>query len=338
MNRQWMIAPKPFVYHEGEALSLEDGSAPPTANRTSAGYIRWVQSALNQAMGLRLSADGVMGPMTRAAIRDFQRRQGLTADGVVGPLTEQALLRSGTPSLPAPNVINMPPIIIEGRPCELLDGFDFDRDALKSVHQQKIAQLAQRIVASQSTPQAIRTVDVTGHTDPVGDAAYNVGLGQRRALGVRRALITALEGVRRGSSSRVLILAKSRGERDPISSDNAQNRRVELCLSTRVLRPAPPPAPPQQPSRPPTPPAPATPPPVPQSPDCNRAELSRRVDACIETTRRCVIEAHENLLLDIRLDPFSNVRAMGKYLLALRRCRDALLRCDAEAKRATNCT
>jgi outer membrane protein OmpA-like peptidoglycan-associated protein len=43
-------------------------------------------------MGLRLPVDGIMGPETRSAIRDFQRREGLPVDGIVGPETKQALI------------------------------------------------------------------------------------------------------------------------------------------------------------------------------------------------------------------------------------------------------
>ncbi len=55
-------------------------------------YVRWVQSALNQIMDLRLPLDGVLGAATRSALRSFQQREGLPVDGIVGPDTEQALL------------------------------------------------------------------------------------------------------------------------------------------------------------------------------------------------------------------------------------------------------
>jgi peptidoglycan hydrolase-like protein with peptidoglycan-binding domain len=72
--------------------------------RRSSEYVRWVQSALNRAMGLQLVVDGVMGRETRSAIRSFQERNGLPADGIVGPDTERALIeagKSGAPPAPA---------------------------------------------------------------------------------------------------------------------------------------------------------------------------------------------------------------------------------------------
>ena len=45
--------------------------------------------AVQQKLGI--TADGVVGPQTRRAVRRFQRRRGLTVDGVIGPETLRAL-------------------------------------------------------------------------------------------------------------------------------------------------------------------------------------------------------------------------------------------------------
>ena len=69
-----------------EPLALQSGTT-----RTAESNIRWLQSALNRVLGLRLAVDGNAGPQTRSAIRSLQRRQGLTVDGIAGPRTIAAL-------------------------------------------------------------------------------------------------------------------------------------------------------------------------------------------------------------------------------------------------------
>jgi len=41
-------------------------------------------------------ADGIFGPITRAALLNFQRSHGLEADGIIGPKTARALARTPT--------------------------------------------------------------------------------------------------------------------------------------------------------------------------------------------------------------------------------------------------
>jgi outer membrane protein OmpA-like peptidoglycan-associated protein len=77
-------------FGELEALDAEPLlTLKPGTTRTA--NIRWLQSALNRVLGLRLAVDGIAGPQTRSAIRSLQRRQGLTVDGIAGPRTFAAL-------------------------------------------------------------------------------------------------------------------------------------------------------------------------------------------------------------------------------------------------------
>jgi hypothetical protein len=64
--------------------------------------VMWVQSSLNRVMGSGLTVDGVVGPMTRAAIMAFQRAEGLAVDGIVGPITRAALQRKAGGGSPTP--------------------------------------------------------------------------------------------------------------------------------------------------------------------------------------------------------------------------------------------
>jgi peptidoglycan hydrolase-like protein with peptidoglycan-binding domain len=59
--------------------------------------IRWVQFMLNSALGSNLPTDGFVTPTLRAALRNFQSRQGLPVSGFVGPDTIAALQGAGAP-------------------------------------------------------------------------------------------------------------------------------------------------------------------------------------------------------------------------------------------------
>src|SRR5215216_5629349 len=67
---------------------LQTGTAAAALKKGARGpAVAKVQRWLNQP------ADGIFGRGTRAAVKSFQRRQGLTPDGVVGPATWAALRR-----------------------------------------------------------------------------------------------------------------------------------------------------------------------------------------------------------------------------------------------------
>ncbi len=71
------------------AAVAQDG--PPTTRSATAGS---TVVALQRALGV--SADGVIGPVTRRAIRNYQRNHGLAVDGIAGPATLSSLGIAGT--------------------------------------------------------------------------------------------------------------------------------------------------------------------------------------------------------------------------------------------------
>ena len=86
--------------------------------------------------------------------------------------------------------------------------------------------------------QQTRTAHVTlqGHADERGSREYNIGLGDRRAQAVRRALL--LQGVNEGQ-----ITTVSYGEERPADPGHdesawAKNRRVEIVYLTPAGQPA----------------------------------------------------------------------------------------------------
>jgi peptidoglycan hydrolase-like protein with peptidoglycan-binding domain len=77
----------------GASLVLAGGAMAETTS-TSATKARAVAPGVDVASvqrALGISADGIVGPQTRRAIRSFQRANGLVVDGVVGPQTLGAL-------------------------------------------------------------------------------------------------------------------------------------------------------------------------------------------------------------------------------------------------------
>jgi outer membrane protein OmpA-like peptidoglycan-associated protein len=96
--------------------------------------------------------------------------------------------------------------------------FDFDSSTLKPGAYQEMDRVA-RIL--NKYPQT--TIRVEGHTDSKGSEAYNQILSEKRAMAVKNAL------VQRGVDP-ARIQTVGYGESQPISSDDAVNRRVSIVI------------------------------------------------------------------------------------------------------------
>jgi len=100
--------------------------------------------------------------------------------------------------------------------------FDFDSATLKPGAYGEIARVA---TVLKKYPQT--TIRVEGHTDTRGNEIYNQGLSKKRADAVRDTLIQ--QGV---EASR--IESEGYGETQPVSSDDALNRRVTIVIKPVV--------------------------------------------------------------------------------------------------------
>jgi len=119
------------------------------------------------------------------------------------------------------SVTNTGSELIVNLPQDIL--FATDSATLRGDLTQDLRAVAQSLLNYPDT-----TVEVVGHTDNVGAAAYNQDLSQRRANSV--AAILRSNGVRAGR-----LVAFGRGEDQPIASNlspagRAQNRRVEIII------------------------------------------------------------------------------------------------------------
>jgi outer membrane protein OmpA-like peptidoglycan-associated protein len=102
--------------------------------------------------------------------------------------------------------------------------FDFNKASIKSVSFALLNEVAQ---AMADNPKI--KVEIGGHTDSVGNDAFNLKLSQSRAESVRNYLI------KRGISSDRMV-PKGYGENVPIADNRteagrSQNRRVEFVIT-----------------------------------------------------------------------------------------------------------
>lgn len=102
--------------------------------------------------------------------------------------------------------------------------FPTDQHALSPEAEARLAELTQRLKAENRNVY----LEIQGHTDAVGDEAYNEQLGQDRAEAVRRFL--SRDGI---ALNRMATI--SYGEGEPVASNDteegrAQNRRVAIVV------------------------------------------------------------------------------------------------------------
>jgi peptidoglycan-associated lipoprotein len=108
--------------------------------------------------------------------------------------------------------------------------FDFDKSEIRA----EFADLVNAAARNLTAHPALK-VKLEGNTDERGTREYNIGLGERRAQAVRRALL--LQGVAESQVTTVSFGA----ERPAAEGDNesawAQNRRVELAYQQSASQP-----------------------------------------------------------------------------------------------------
>ena len=112
-------------------------------------------------------------------------------------------------------------------PCAADVLFDFDKAVLKNEGKSKLDDLATKVKAIN-----LEVVIAIGHTDSIGNDAYNQKLSVRRAESVKAYLVS--KGVEPNR-----IYTEGKGEKQPVASNKTadgrqKNRRVEIeVIGTR---------------------------------------------------------------------------------------------------------
>jgi hypothetical protein len=91
---------KNYNYAESDTPEPYDPTDPgnyPVPTRTlynglSGEDVMWLQAALNRIGDYKLDIDGIFGPATDSAVRDYQSKNGLTVDGYAGQMTRQSII------------------------------------------------------------------------------------------------------------------------------------------------------------------------------------------------------------------------------------------------------
>jgi len=129
---------------------------------------------------------------------------------------QEAELRSAIAGVEAANIRRTEDVLIATFKSEAL--FNFDSFALKPGAHAELGRVADVLIKYPYT-----SIRVEGHTDSTGSEQYNQILSEKRANAVKRALVQRGVG-----ASRIQVIGF--GESQPISSNNAINRRVSIVI------------------------------------------------------------------------------------------------------------
>lgn len=189
------------------------------------------QKLSNTAGGAALGAG--IGALAGLAVGGSSRAQrnavligagiGALTGGAVGSYMDQqeAQLRAQLQGTGV-SVTRQGDLIILNMPSNIT--FDTDQDAVKAGFYPTLNSVALVVNKFNRT-----IVDVYGHTDSTGNANYNVGLSQRRALSVANYL--SAQGVDQRRFSIVGMGASQPVASNATEEGRAQNRRVEIQLA-----------------------------------------------------------------------------------------------------------
>lgn len=209
---QRLAGPPPTITDSGSRNRIEGPPGSTPAAAAPPGVV--VAPGVVQAPGVVVAPGSVQAPAVVVAPGSVQAPVVVAPGGVAAPPVVVA---------PAPlATVNTPQGLLVMIPNEVL--FDFDSDALR----QSAAATLDQLVAllERNRPRVMRVI---GHTDSVGDPAYNQGLSERRARSVQVWLSTRL-----GAAAPTMVVEGS-GERRPLAPNDtaenrARNRRVEVLL------------------------------------------------------------------------------------------------------------
>jgi peptidoglycan hydrolase-like protein with peptidoglycan-binding domain len=83
--KQYLVKPHYLISERGR--QMPNPGQPTIAPGATGKAVRRLQRALRRTPDLGLAVDGVFGPETETAVKEFQQGVGLVVDGIVGPLT-----------------------------------------------------------------------------------------------------------------------------------------------------------------------------------------------------------------------------------------------------------